>query len=174
MKSDNITALQPAPDALREADFKAAMRRLAATVTVISTVDGHAARAMTATAVTSLSMAPPSLLVCVNANARFHGALASSDAFCVNLLHKSQADISRIFSRPVSNDEFRAAKWLFEDGFVRLQDSQASILCRKAEQFTYGTHTIFIGTVERTLLREDIAPLVFQDGRYGQCLPLEA
>lgn len=174
MKTDPSISLQPSPIQPLETDFKAAMRRLAATVTVISTVEDGAARAMTATAVTSLSMAPPSLLVCVNANARFHGALASGDAFCVNLLHKSQADISRIFSRPVSDEEFKAARWVFEGGFVRLQDSQASILCRKAEQFTYGTHTIFVGTVERTVLREEVAPLVFQDGRYGQCLPLEA
>ena len=42
------------------------MRRLAATVTIISTSDANGNRyGMTATAVNSLAMDPPSLLICV-------------------------------------------------------------------------------------------------------------
>ncbi len=42
------------------------MRRLASSVTVISSANGEQRHAMAATAVTSLSVEPPSLLVCVN------------------------------------------------------------------------------------------------------------
>ena len=58
--------------------FREAMRRLAGTVTVV-TVDNNGERhGTTATAVTSLSMSPPSLLVCFNRDSRLHGLLSGT------------------------------------------------------------------------------------------------
>jgi flavin reductase len=54
------------------------MAALGGTVTIITT-DGPAGRhGMTATAVCSLSDAPPSLLVCLNRSARMHDVLAAN------------------------------------------------------------------------------------------------
>lgn len=52
------------PNACLTAAFRGAMRRPAATVTIVTTANSDRGHGMTATAVTSLSMVPPSLLVC--------------------------------------------------------------------------------------------------------------
>ena len=57
-------------------DFKSAMRRLAATVCIVSTSDEDGWHGMTATSVTSVSMDPPSVLVCVNTTATLHKDIA--------------------------------------------------------------------------------------------------
>ena len=154
-------------------DFRTAMRRLATTVSVISVERDDQRNAMTATAVTSLSMDPPSLLVCVNSRTKFHGILSASDLFCVNILHEHQHPFSNIFAKPVSDEEFKSVTWSHFGDYCYLPNSQASVMCRKAGEMTFGTHTIFIGTVENVVLRDDSAPLIFHDGKYGRCSPFE-
>jgi len=155
-----------------EAAFRRAMRRFAATVSVISTRHDGRPHAMTATAVTSLSMAPPSLLACVNSGSRFHGVLDIEELFCVNILYRDQAGLSQAFSRFLSAEDHQRFGWTDVDGFSYLADAQAVVFCRKAQQVPFGSHTIFIGTVVDVLTRDDVAPLIFQDGQYGSCIPL--
>ena len=69
-----------------------AMRRMAGSVCVVSTGDGETKHAMSATAVTSLAMDPPSLLVCVNRAVPFHDAMSGGEQFCINILN---AEIGR-------------------------------------------------------------------------------
>lgn len=152
--------------------FRRAMRRFAATVSVISTRQGEQRHAMTATAVTSLSMAPPSLLACVRGASRFHSVLEAEELFCVNVLHKDQAALSQVFSRPVSSDDHKHFGWVDDGDFSYLSNAQAVVLCRKARQVPFGSHTIFIGTVMNVIVRDEVAPLIFQDGQYGHCVPL--
>ena len=78
--------------------FRAAMRRIAATVTIVTAHDGERHHGMTATAVTSLSMAPPSLLVCINKKTFLHDIMLKADSFCVNVLHQDHAELSAVFS----------------------------------------------------------------------------
>lgn len=154
------------------ATFRLAMRRFASTVSVVSTLKGGDRHAMTATAVTSLSMAPPSLLICVYRQSRFHNALHDQDLFCVNVLHKDQAEASQVFSKPASSTDYARFRWADADGFCFLSDAQATIFCRNTQQVPFGSHTIFIGTVLRTDVRDSVAPLIFQNGQYGCHAPL--
>ncbi len=154
------------------ATFRLAMRRFASTVSVISALKDGARHAMTATAVTSLSMAPPSLLVCVYRESRFHNALRDQDLFCVNVLHKDQAEASQVFSKPASSDDYTRFQWTDADGFCFLPDAQATIFCQNTLQVPFGSHTIFIGTVLKADVRDNVAPLIFQNGQYGCHAPL--
>ena len=63
--------------------FRAAMRRFPSTVSVISTAKDGQRHGMTATAVTSVSLDPPSLLVCVNRSGRLFDLMESCRRFCV-------------------------------------------------------------------------------------------
>src|ERR1044072_3155873 len=74
------------------------LRRLAKAVVVITCQHEGARFAMTATAVSELSMDPPSLLICVNRSASLHAPLAAKAGFCVNVLHHSHTDISALCS----------------------------------------------------------------------------
>ena len=156
------------------AGFKDAMRRLAGTVTVVTVTNGGERHGTTATAVTSLSMDPPSLLVCFNKDSRLHGLLGRSDQFCVNILHADNIAVSQLFASPVSSAErFAAGNWQLGAGEAPyLADAQASMLCAKDKEIEYGTHTIFIGRVLEVRTRADVAPLIYCDGRYSTSAPL--
>jgi len=148
--------------------FRQAMRRVASTVNVISLcVDGEA-MGITATAVSSISMDPPSLLVCINQAASVHTSMEDVTHFRVNVLHRDQEDVARIFA----DRRFHAERFLegWENDCIRpprLLDAQASILCRRIDHHRFGTHSIFIGVVEEVSTRDGVDPLVYLDGRYG-------
>ena len=149
--------------------FKDAMRRLAGTVTIVTVCHDGERHGTTATAVTSLSMEPPSLLVCFNKDSRLHGLLGRSEQFCVNLLHADNIGVSRLFASPVTSAErFASGDWAMGDGEAPFHaDAQASILCAKDKEIEYGTHTIFIGRVLEVRNRNDVAPLIYCNGRYA-------
>jgi len=51
----------------------------------------------------------------------------------------------------------------------RLRGAQATILCRRIDHHRFGTHSIFIGVVEDVVVREEVNPLVYLDGKFGSC-----
>src|SRR3546814_11559677 len=90
-RSTRTDTLVPYATLCRSAS-RAAMRRLAATVTVISTrADDGIRHGMTATAVTSVSADPPAVLACVNRSAALHAQLHLGPLFCINLLQIGRA-----------------------------------------------------------------------------------
>jgi flavin reductase (DIM6/NTAB) family NADH-FMN oxidoreductase RutF len=147
--------------------FRQAMRRMAATVTVITARQGEANAGMTATAVTSLSMEPHSLLVCINKAAGFHKMISSTEFFCVNILRHGQHEISRAFGgKLIPEGRFAVGSWGHERCAPYLKDAQAAIFCRRANLFEHGTHSIIIGEAVEVLLGDPIAPLIYADGQY--------
>lgn len=148
--------------------FRLAMRRVAATVNVISlTVDGRPL-GITATAVSSLSMEPPSLLVCINQGATVHASMADMATFRVNILHRDQEDIARMFADRAQEGQRFSEGWeLSAEAPPLLVGAQASVLCRRIDQHRFGTHSIFIGVIEDVCVRDDVAPLLYWSGRYG-------
>jgi flavin reductase (DIM6/NTAB) family NADH-FMN oxidoreductase RutF len=153
--------------------FKQAMRRLAGSVTIVTVANDGERHGTTATAVTSLSLNPPSLLACFNKDTRLHGLLGRSEHFCVNLLHADNLAVSKAFASPLSSAErFAAGKWQFPDGEPPyLADAQSSILCVKDKEIDYGSHTIFIGRVLAVRNRGDVSPLIYCNGAYGVTAP---
>ncbi len=148
--------------------MKQAMRRLGASVTVITSLDGTRKYAMTATAVTSLTLDPPALLVCVNKGNGLHHALSSGYGFCVNILYGDQQHISEICAEQDKGEaKFNLGNWLEGEGRVPyLEDAQASIFCDLGEAHIYSSHSIFIGMVKKVITRDEISPLMFLAGNY--------
>jgi len=165
---------QPAPlDAMNTVtrlheEYRAAMRRLAATVNVITCTWQGTWYGMTATAVTSVCGNPASLLVCVNRNASISKPLRSGEGFCVNLLRNTHAELSQAFSGKLRGVErFTVGEWLTDDlGVPYLVDAQANLFCRTDQIVPYRTHDIFISEVRCVRIVGDVAPLVYQDGSY--------
>jgi flavin reductase (DIM6/NTAB) family NADH-FMN oxidoreductase RutF len=148
--------------------FRRAMRRVAATVNVISLNVHGRPLGITATAVSSLSMEPPSLLACINRAAAVHASMADMANFRVNILHRDQEEIARMFADKRMEDLRFAAGWdIAPDLPPRLIDAQASVLCRRIDHHQFGTHSIFIGVIEDVSVREDVSPLLYWNGRYG-------
>lgn len=148
--------------------FRGAMRRVASTVNVISLCVNGEAMGITATAMSPISMDPPSLLVCINRGAAVHASMEDVTHFGVNVLHRDQEEIARMFADRKLQAERFLAGWDVDCARPpRLIDAQAALLCRRIDHHKFGTHSIFIGVVEEATARDDIHPLVYLDGRYG-------
>jgi flavin reductase (DIM6/NTAB) family NADH-FMN oxidoreductase RutF len=158
-----MAELSPVALQLREG-----LRRLAKAVVVITCRHEGQRYAMAATAVSELSMDPPSLLICVNRTASLHLPLSQGADFCVNILHSDHEEISAACSGKVRGEaRFGVGKWgETPEGCPVLEGAQASFFCRHAQAMTYGTHDIVIGQVESVLIQGDVSPLVYADGRY--------
>lgn len=148
-------------------DFRSAMRALASGVSIVSTASGTRRFGMTATAVTSLSAEPPSLLVCINQAASLHDPLLDSRIFCVNILHAWQTALAQTFGSKDAADRFAHGDWCADTRTTPyLADAQANIFCEVADVHAYGTHSIVIGRIYQIGVRGPVHPLVYQDGRY--------
>ena len=150
------------------AQTKLALRRLASAVAVVTCRDGEARHAMTATAVNAMSMQPPSMIVCVNRSTSFHAAISRAGSFAINILHRSQEQISvGCGGKAHGEDRFGFGDWTEEDGVPVLVDAQARIVCANQDRFDYGSHTIFLGRVVSVGIHGAVDPLIYVDGHYA-------
>lgn len=148
--------------------LRGGLRSLAKAVVVITTQQEGDRYAMTATAVSELSMEPPSMLICVNRSASMYGVLASGADFCINILGAEQLDIAACCSGKMRGEaRFTEGDWRRSAvGAPYLADAQAAIVCRQRAQLEYGSHGVFIGDVVHVTSRTPCDPLVYIDGRY--------
>lgn len=147
------------------------MRRLASGVCVVTANNQEGQRfAMTASSVTSLSDNPPSLLVCINLDARINQPMLDSGSFCINILSQSQQLVSNTCASPNTDEErFAVGDWVKNQatGLYYLNDAEAVFFCDKADVLSHGTHNIFIGNIKQVALgAEDISPLIYLNGTY--------
>ena len=147
--------------------FLIAMRFLASSVSVISAKDSSGKLfAMTASSVTSLTMDPPSILVCVNNSATIHDVLMKGENLCINILQKTQQEISNICSsKELESTRFQNNFWDTSD-IPFIKDSQANIFCKVDETVSYHTHKIVIGSVIHSQSAETFNTLMYADGGY--------
>jgi len=151
--------------------FKLAMRRLSATVTIVSTGDEEGYHGLAATAVTSVCAEPPAVLACINRSAGPSEKLLQRKRFAINILHADNAGLVPIFSGKLKGPErFLHGAWDHMEGVPVLVDAQAVLVCNLAQTTVFGTHTILIGTVEAVRIRQDIDPLIYQDGFLGKVI----
>ncbi|GAA5050304.1 hypothetical protein GCM10023208_09160 [Erythrobacter westpacificensis] len=145
--------------------FREAMRHVAATVYAVTTIDNGDRYGILATAVSSLSFEPPSLLVCVNRTASLHDPLERAERFCVNVLGLGNRDVAEHFMIPHA-DRFAVGEWEDHHGTPVLTSAQSSLVCRTVHRHVFGTHTIFIGELLAAKHRQDATPLTYFDRNY--------
>jgi flavin reductase (DIM6/NTAB) family NADH-FMN oxidoreductase RutF len=155
-------------------NFRHCMRRLAATVCVITCQHEGMRYGITATAVTSLCFDPVSILACINSSSSLLQPLLASGKYCINLLSNQHTAVSQRFSTPLSADErFAAGEWRSNaQGVPYLADAQATLFCELDQTLPYATHHIVIGQVSDCQFSEAIAPLLYQNGAYVTSAPL--
>jgi len=160
-----VSELHPPSDDLLES-FRSAMRHVAATVYAVTTGKIGERHGILATAVSSLSFEPPSLLVCVNRTASLHEPLACADTFCVNVLGLGNREIAEVFEQARGEERFAVGEWAEVHGVPVLVNAQSYFICRTAHRHEFGTHTIFIGELIDAHHRENAAPLTYYDRHY--------
>ena len=148
-------------------NFRLAMRRYIYSVSIMSNKDDNGnSNAITVSSVTSISMDPPSLLICINKSSRIHDTLQIGSKFCINLLKKDQEELSNICSDEVSYEErFNNENWDTKE-IPFLSNAQANIFCEVDKLTSYHTHTIVVGLVENANYTNEISTLTYVDGKY--------
>lgn len=152
-------------------DFRRVMGHFVTGVTVVTTSHGRQVRGMTANSVTSVSLEPLSVLICVNREAITHSILTAAGVFCVNVLSDGQEALSRACARPDTLEaELKGVP--FRKGVTGapiIEGALAYLDCRVAGSMEFGTHTIFVGETIDVGAVEG-RPLVFYRGQYTQLL----
>ena len=156
--------------------FVGAMRRVAASVTVVTT-DGPAGRlGATVSAFSSVSADPPSVLICLNATSRIAGAVRENCRFCVNVLPEDGREIADRFAGRHDaqiTDRFSGVNTFGVPGSAPLIDGATGFFCEVAQCVTSGSHLIVIGTVH-DVLDGEAPPLAWREGGYHRVVPTGA
>lgn len=151
-------------------DFKHAMRRLTSTVSLITTVENEGRYGMVMTAVCSLGVIPPSLLISVAHTASMHDVLLRVRRFAVNILSAEQAFLVEPFSGKVKGEgRFAFGEWTKGVyGLPQLVGAQATVFCDVGQTFEHSGHTVVIGTVAETVYENTIGPLLYENGKFAR------
>ena len=151
-------------------DYRSIIGHFPTGVTVITTAAGEEMQGMTANAVTSLSLDPLLVLVCIDKDSHTHRVLEHGGVFAVNILGEHQEEVSRLFARHAEPElgSLRGQRFVLgETGAPILEDCLAFLECRVAYVHEGGDHSIFLGeVVDGRVMRADVDPLVFFRGRY--------
>jgi 4-nitrophenol 2-monooxygenase / 4-nitrocatechol 4-monooxygenase, reductase component len=139
-------------------------------VTVITSHHGGTDFGATASAVTSLSLEPPSLLVCLNRSTSTEAAIRESGSFVVNILGAEQGELARRFARK-SPDKFAGLQVdRSATGDPALPGTLSRIDCRVRDVVAGGTHSVFVGEVAfAEAVQGD--PLAYYRGQFGRLAP---
>lgn len=152
--------------------FRDAMRCMASTVSLVTAHDERGRHGMAASAVISVSVDPPSLLVAVNQGASIHSVIRATRRFCVSVLACEQVNLVRAFSSSALRSErFADDAWAADpDGLPYLPAAQCALACAVDAELDYGTHTLFVGQVRRVLSGPKRSPLIWFDGSHASLL----
>ena len=148
-------------------EFREVISYFASGVTVVTTLQDDRPYGTTASAVASLSLEPPMLLVCLNKQSETGRAVAASGRFAVNILGADHADLAERFAQK-GGDKFSGVpttpgQW----GEPLFDEAVATLECQVAEQTAVATHQVFFAEVVSATARGG-DPLAYVRGRFSR------
>jgi flavin reductase len=162
-----------APAAVRTVEpaaFREAMCRLGAAVHVVTTAGPGGKAGATATAVCSVSDAPPTLLMCLNRRSQTNPVVVENGVFCVNTLGHGAAEMADIFAGRTGlqgSDRFATGEWsVLMTGSPVLASAVVAFDCRIVEVRAVASHNVFFGAVEAVRLGPSGPALVYHERAY--------
>jgi flavin reductase (DIM6/NTAB) family NADH-FMN oxidoreductase RutF len=156
--------------------LKAVLRGMPGPVALITTRDSATGQpaGLAASAVIPVSMAPPSMLVCVNRSASAHAIIEVSGRFCINLIGASQTALVHAFSCSTQRDQrFASGDWEERHGLPYLPASPGSLFCVIRTTLLFGTHEVFIGEVFDMAANGAERPVGWLEGAFAQFKPID-
>lgn len=157
-------------DATTPASLRHAMGHFATGIAVVTTVeDGHD-HAMTANSLTSVSLEPPLVLVCVRLDSGWLEAVDSSGVWGVSLLPvegRRAASWLSTGGRPLYGQLAQIPHHRGDLGVALIDDALATLECRTRDVHEAGDHMIVVGEVVSSHAdprRDD--PLIYYRSRY--------
>jgi flavin reductase (DIM6/NTAB) family NADH-FMN oxidoreductase RutF len=151
--------------------FRIAMRELAGGVCAVSIGEGNDRGGLVATSVTSLSVNPPTLLVCVNRSASAWPLFQRYGSFGVNVLGSNHLDLAQHFSGmtgAIGTRRYEVGDWTqATTGVPVLNDALVVIQCEVEEVLERYSHGIVIGRVKSISTVQVGESLVYIRGGYS-------
>ena len=140
------------------------MSKFATGVTVVTTVDDEGnPHAMTANSFTSVSLDPPTVLVCVGHSTHTYGFLETRPKFGISILCEEQQVLGEHFAKRLEDreDGVGCTYYRLYDDIPVLQGSIVSFACRVIGAHVYGDHTIYTAEVSEIRDGDEGDPLLF-------------
>ena len=158
---------------VESAAFRQAMRALSSGVAIIACGEGDARVGCTVTSLTSLSLAPPTLLTCLSRSSSTLAALRARKAFGVSLLAARHEALAHRFSGRSGvhgSRRFDGTSWTsLSTGAPILADALAAFDCLVEEILDRHSHAIILGAV--VSVAEGAAEPALAH-RHGEYMPL--
>jgi flavin reductase (DIM6/NTAB) family NADH-FMN oxidoreductase RutF len=165
-----MTAIEESSAEISASEFRQAMGHFATGVAVVTSIgdDGEPV-GTTASAVTSLSLDPPLVLVCFDRASLTLRAIRGHGAFGVNVLAAPQRDLSANFARRGLASVWDGVRHRAgPTGSPRLDGVLAVLECTVENRLPGGDHEIVVGRVRHIETgATTAAPLVFFRGGYA-------
>jgi flavin reductase (DIM6/NTAB) family NADH-FMN oxidoreductase RutF len=136
-------------------------------VAVITTLHEGRRYGVTASAVTSLSLDPPMLLVCLNRSLATRDAVVATRRFAVNVLAEDQAALAMQFATRAPDKFAGVAVADGLDGVPLLTDALAHLQCTVVDPVDAATHTVLLAEVDATNIATG-SPLAYFRGSFGR------
>jgi flavin reductase (DIM6/NTAB) family NADH-FMN oxidoreductase RutF len=159
---------RPRLDPIDPISLRTACARFATGVTVATVLgsDGEP-QGFTANSFTSVSCAPPLILICIDHRTTALPHFRANPLFGINVLAEDQRHVSVRFAQRQANRFEGIDWWLSESGVPLLGDTLARLECAATQSLEAGDHTIVVGEVFRAEWR-DGRPLLFYASRYSE------
>lgn len=154
--------------------FRHALAQLAGGVVVVTSADPEGVPAgVTVTAVCSVSLDPPLVLVCLGAGSRTGEVIRSTGRYAINMLGSGHRSHSERFAE-AGDEKFDGLAWdPGKSGCPVFPGAIAVCECEVEQSIEAGDHTVFIGRVIEATATEapHSRPLLWYRGRYADTSP---
>jgi flavin reductase (DIM6/NTAB) family NADH-FMN oxidoreductase RutF len=151
-------------------EFRGIMGRFATGVTIVTSRLSEELHGMTANAVTSVSLEPPLVLVCVARDSDSHRFIDESSVFAVSILGRGQERLASEFAIKQGAEAHGLGDVPHHAGVTGapiIDGSLGYLDCRVVGRYPGGDHTIFVGEVVHAGRLDNGEPLIFHEGRYA-------
>ena len=139
--------------------LRRAMANFASGVTIVTATEAGMNYAMTCNSFTSISLAPPLVMVSASQHGRFHDRLLAAGSWAVSVLAAGQGDVARHFANP-DRDRLRQFETIDHQisevtGSPMIHGALAWLECRTEQVMAAGDHTIVLGSVIGAAVHDD-------------------
>jgi len=151
----------------RTVDLRPFMSRFPSGVTIVTAMDDQVPRGMTCNSLSSVSLEPPVVLICLRNGSPTLAAVVSAGTFSINLLHGESRSTASLFASGAV-DKFDRVSWRQspEGGVHLLTDAFAVADCRVLERKLVGDHMVIFGEVRSVDSLSEQPALLYGHHRY--------
>lgn len=150
--------------------YRKAWSKFATGVSVVMSKESDGSvQGMAANGITSVSLDPMLVLVCVDHSRNTYKRIRESGRFSINILNQSQTSVAEYYAqRPEKRIGPPPCELTFgKNGSVKISGCLAFIDCLVHEEIVQGDHTIYIGKVI-AITTDEGKPLLFFESMFNE------